>query len=177
MKEVVAHREEHRGRVYELSLNFDDAALADGGFSVSAQVQTWTLDRSDDKQYVSAEVTIAPDDEGRPKLTVTLLGNAIGVEGKQAVFEKPLSEFIDADQILDWIPAWLFTGDPITGCMVRSGLSSIVGQLLDCKKSTSEFPWYWPRMSSLGRCMLAHVPEMTKTAALRAGKCIWRFGF
>lgn len=176
MKPVVAHRGEYRGRGYELALNFDDAALADGAVAVSATVTAWSLDRPDDKHQISAELSIARDDRDRPILTVRLKGDVQGVQMDEVIFERPLSELIQAEQILDSIPAWAYTGDPITGCMVRSGLSALVGQLLDCKKSTEELPWYWPRMRALGHCMLQHVPDMTKTAALRAGKCILRFG-
>lgn len=83
----------------------------------------------------------------------------------------------DAEQVIDAIPAWVFGGDPILGCLVRSGLSAIVGQTIQCKKDTADSHWYWPRMQALGRCMLLHVPEMTGTAGLRAAKCVYRFGF
>ena len=178
MKEIIAHTVVHNGRNFELSLNFDDVGLVDGEFRVGTQVLTWPVDGPKEKaDYVSAEISIKPDDDGRPILRIELLGNVRGMDGRRAVFEKPLSELLDVEQVLDWIPAWVFTGDPISGCLVRSGLSALVGQILDCKKDTSELHWYVPRMKALCRCMLVHIPEMTVTAATRAAKCVWRFGF
>ena len=177
MKEIIAHTVEHQGRKYELSLNFDEVGLVDGKFNVSTQVVTWPIEKPEDKTYLSAELSIQQDDDGRPILRVVLIGNIAGIDGRQAVLEKPLSELLDVQQVLDWIPAWAFTGDPISGCLVRSGLSALVGQILDCKKGTSELHWYLPRMKALGRCMLEHIPEMGATAARRAAVCVWRFGF
>lgn len=53
--------------------------------------------------------------------------------------------------------------------MVRAGLSALIGQTLDCKKSTAErrsadLPWFKPRMNALGLCMLHDVPDMGVTA-------------
>lgn len=124
---------------------------------------------------MNATVSIEQEDE-RAVLVVRLAKGAPD-EYQVDVLRKPLSDLIEVDQVLDWIPAWAYTGEPIIGCMVRSGLSALVGELIGCRRSTSELPWYAPRMKALGRCMLEHVPEMTKTAGLRAAKCIWRFGF
>lgn len=177
MKEVIARTEEYKGRKFELSLNFDEKALVDGDFRITARVKTWPVDNPKAVQLAEAEVSIEPDKEGRPILRVTLRGNAAGWEGKKDVFEKPLWDLIDAEQVLDWIPAWCFTGDPITGCLVRAGLSALIGQTLDCKKSTAELPWFKPRMKALGQCMVHHIPDMGVTAAARAARCVMRFGF
>ena len=112
-----------------------------------------------------------------PTIEVIITGTAPGMEGKRSVLRKPLADLIDSEQVIDAIPAWVFTGDPILGCLVRSGLSAIVGQTIQCKKSSADSHWYWPRMQALGRCMLLHVPEMTGTAAIRSAKCVFRFGF
>lgn len=177
MKEVIARTDEYKGRKFELSLNFDEKALVDGDFSISAKVRTWPVTNPKDVQSAWAEVTIKQDDEGRPILSVTLRGDVADWKGRQVIFEKPLWDLIDAEQVLDWIPAWCFTGDPITGCMVRAGLSALIGQTLDCKKSTAELPWFKPRMKALGQCMVHHIPDMGVTAAARAARCVMRFGF
>lgn len=177
MKPIKVHVEEHRGRVFELSLNLDDAAMAEGSLRMNAQVATWPEDEPGKRDLVTAEVEVRPDDDGRPIVTVKLAGSLSGTEHERVIFERPLADLIDAEQVLDAIPAWAFGGDLIVGCLVRSGLSALVGQLLDCKKDTAELPWYWDRMRALCRCLLRHVPDMSRTAALRAGKCIWRFGF
>jgi len=101
--------------------------------------------------------------------------NEIEIVGGGERLQSP--HLIDAEQVLDWIPAWCFTGDPITGCLVRAGLSALIGQTLDCKKSTAELPWFKPRMKALGQCMVHHIPDMGVTAAARAARCVMRFGF
>jgi hypothetical protein len=177
MRKIVAHLEEHRGYTRELSLNFDDDALATGSLHITAEVAQWPTGNELAKQVLTASVSIEQDDDDRPVLVVRLSGEVAEVGWKEDVLKKPLWEIVEADQVLDWIPAWAYTGDPITGCMVRSGLSALVGQLLDCRRSTSELPWFKKRMLKLSRCMLEHVPDMAKTAGLRAAKCVWSFGF
>ena len=174
---INAHQFEHRGRKYELSLDLDDAAMVQGHYKVSATAQTWHVDTPTIKHSVTAEVAIFQDDDETPTIEVIITGTAPGMEGKRSVLRKPLADLIDSEQVIDAIPAWVFTGDPILGCLVRSGLSAIVGQTIQCKKSSADSHWYWPRMQALGRCMLLHVPEMTGTAAIRSAKCVFRFGF
>ena len=84
MKEVIARTEEYKGRKFELSLNFDEKALVDGDFRITARVKTWLVDNPKAVQLAEAEVSIEPDKEGRPILRVTLRGNAAGWEGKKA---------------------------------------------------------------------------------------------
>lgn len=174
---IVAHQVEHKGRKFELSLNFDEASMVDGHYKISAAAESWAVDDPKNRQAIVADVAIFQDDDQTPTFEVTFSGSVPGMEGKVSVLRKPLADLIDAEQIIDAIPAWVFTGDPVLGCMVRSGLSAIIGQTIQCKKSTADSHWYWERMKALGRCMLHHVPEMTGTAALRAAKCVFRFGF
>lgn len=176
MAEIIAQKFEHRGQRYELSLHFDDGAMAEGAYALTAKVVREDANPPFRRMEISATATIQEDEHGRPVLEVKLAGDLDGREGDVTIYSKPLAELIDMEQVVDSIPAWVF-GDPITGCLLRSGLSAIIGQTLECKKSTAESHWYWPRMRDLCRCMVRHVPEMTLTAATRAAKCVWRFGF
>lgn len=176
MAEITAHSIEHDGKKYTLSLNFAEGAMVEGHYEFSAKVVRERLEPPLEKEEVSATVSIRPDEHMRPIVEVRLSGEVAGIEADFIIFSKPLADLIDAEQVIDSIPAWVF-GDPITGCLVRSGLSAIIGQTLECKKRTAESHWYWERMRAIGRCMIRHVPEMTLTAATRAAKCVWRFGF
>src|ERR1700730_8827792 len=94
-------------REYELALNWDDAAFVDG--KVAFEIQARSRVPGEDWRGVNAQVSLEPSD-GQAVLIVAL-------EGKE-LLRFPMAELAIAEQILEKIPAWVFTmGDPITGCL------------------------------------------------------------
>jgi hypothetical protein len=176
MPRVITHREEHGAWVYEFALHLDDAALTDGHIAIGVEARRWPRERPDAVQHVTAEVTIQREDE-RLMLVVALNAGGAGIEAQSDELRWDLSQFVSVEQVLEAIPAWALTGDPITGCMVRAGLSTVVGQLLNCKNETAQINAWRERLLALGRCMVRHVPDMTTTAIRRTLGCIARFGF
>jgi hypothetical protein len=90
----------------------------------------------------------------------------------------PLADLLDESQIIDRIPAWLYGGgDLLTGCLLRAGLSSVIGQVIRCKNATRDFDWYRPRIRAIGGCLKANFGRVVSRTALRAAKCILTAGF
>lgn len=176
MPRVITHREEHGEWVYEFALHLDDAALTNGHIAIGVETRRWSRERPDAVQHVAADVTVRPEGE-RLFLVIALRAGAEGVEVQSDEFGWDLSEIVSVEQVLEAIPAWAFTGDPITGCMVRAGLSTVIGQVLNCKNETARIGTWRQRLLAMGRCMAHHVPDMTATAIRRTLGCIARFGF
>jgi hypothetical protein len=160
-------RFDHDGRRYELDLNWDDAAFADGElkFDVTARAGNKDLGLFDQEHSVSVIVTLA---DARPVFTVQADGHE--------VFTLPLDNLVDEAEVLERIPSHLFGGDPMIGCLIRSGVSAFVGQLIHCKNNTSGDGWR-ERLRAIGACLRANIPGMTGRAAFRAARCMLRAGF
>lgn len=155
---------------YELSLSWDDKAFIDGNVSFRIDVVRRSLENRDDIMALDATVSIAANKEGQPLLIIK-------AQGKQ-VAEYKLRDLFDESQVIDMIPAWVYgAGEPITGCLLRSGLSVSVAQILSCRNQTAGVEWYLARMREIGACLLRAIPDMTASAARKAITCILRFGF
>jgi len=79
---------------------------------------------------VSISNSIQKNNEGEPVLVV---------EASDFQKEFLLKEYFHESEILDRIPGIVFGGDPILGCLVRSGLSTSVGQIISYKNETAGF--------------------------------------
>jgi hypothetical protein len=148
------------GCTYRLLLDFDDAAIVNDtiGFDILAE-------RSGGKfpgQTVNARVEIVPSQD-------TLI---IYVGGKE-VFRTDVFDHGDtpAEDFIQALPASLFGGDPILGCAVKAGLSSVVGQAIDCCRSL-EAETRWRIVAEYLRCMSQHFGKISKIAMFRAFRCI-----
>ena len=147
---------------YQLSISWNDTAFADGSieFGISAKV------RSDGGIWRDlAEATIAVRQiDGRAMLVIELPGFAQ---------EFPLEDLHDELAVLDAIPGWVFgNGDPITGCLIRAGISASVGQIIACKNATLDHEWYWDKTRAIGRCLRQNIPAMGAKMAYRAARCV-----
>ena len=101
----------------------------------------------------------------------------LNVQGKE-IAVVPLADLLDESQIIDRIPAWVYGGgDPLKGCLLRAGLSSVVGQVIHCKNETRDLDWYRARISAIGGCLKTNVGRIGSRTALRAAKCALRAGF
>ncbi len=155
--------------VYELEISWDDEAFTEEGtptISVSASVR-----RGDtEPRSLTAQLSIKKNEPDGPDVILQIEDNEI--------VRMPLSDLISETQIIDRIPGWLYGGgDLMTGCLVRAGLSSVVGQLIRCKNATREVEWYGPRIHAIGRCLKANIGGIGMRTAWRAATCVLKAGF
>jgi hypothetical protein len=154
---------------YEIGVEWDDEDFVKGTPSIRVHA---TVRRRDWKEPETLAVTVSiiDRDDASPDLV-------INVGGKE-IFGVPLADLLDESQIIDRIPAWLYgSGDPVTGCLLRAGLSSVVKQVIHCKNETRGLNWYRPRVPAIGQCLKANVGRISARMALRAAKCALSAGF
>jgi len=161
---------------YELELNWDDEAFAETAtiaFEIAASRHYLNDATATKLEVLSVSVSIEPTKNEPPFLIIRA--------GGEEVVKVSLEPILNESQILDMIPAsaysLIFGGDPITGCLIRSGLSTTIGQIIECKNETAGgLKWFRPRMSAIGHCLREHVPAMGARMASRALKCVFTFG-
>lgn len=146
--------------VYRVALDFDDEALMQDtiGFDVVAEREEEGLQ----PQRVTARVEVIP---GKDAIVVYL--------GGREVFRTDVFDHgpVPAEQFVQALPASVFGGDPIIGCAVKAGVSSIIGQAIDCARSL-EAHARWRVVADYGRCMWSNVGKISRVAMYRAFKCI-----
>lgn len=154
---------------YELAISWDDESFIEGQPTIQLAV---TVRRGEaEPRSVTAEVALVNNsNDGAPDLVLR-------IQGKEIV-TIPLADLIDETQIIDRIPGWAYgAGDLLTGCLVRGGLSSLLGQVIRCKNSTRHLPWYFPRIQAIGECLKQNLGRIGARTAWRAAKCVITAGF
>lgn len=149
---------------YSLDLSWDEDAFVDGIISIAAEVSVRDLDNDKSEIKTTGTVSLEPVDDGSPILVIKV--------DDERVFEGPLTEIIGEETVFDHIPRELFL-EPITGCLLRAGLSAGIAQILDCKDRTAGIDWVLPRMKVIGRCLADNGMKMAARAAVKAGCCIF----
>ncbi len=155
----------------ELNIKWDDAAFADG--SISFEI-TATARNAKDLGWgggLSSSVSVELNEQQEPILKLSLLND------ESSTITISLKPLLEHSTVLERIPAPFFGGHPLVGCLIRSGLSAVIGQILECKGETAGTGWDWSRMSAIGRCIRDHIPDLAARAAFRSVRCIARFGF
>jgi predicted transcriptional regulator len=143
---------------------------ADGEFKLSVVANRFDSENDDiGENGEPLEVGISIKDEKDGPMLI------ISIQDEDTI-DYPLVELYEEALIIDRIPAALFTGDPFTGCLIRSGLSATIGQIIDCKNQTAGFEWYLNRTREIGKCLYSDLPDMTSKMAFRATKCIMTLG-
>ncbi len=155
-------------REYVLDLNWDDDAFVDGHIAIE-MVAGWRTPGDDELvESVQASVAIEPlPDQNRADLVVRI--------GDKEVFRDDLAQLFGEDSILGRFPPEAFSfGDPILGCLIRSGISAAVGQIIDCKERTESVDWLWDRLRAIGRCLKENGVRIAARTLMRAGGCMIR---
>lgn len=162
----IAHQQDDTE--YNLAISWDDESFVEGQPTIQLEV---TVRRGDeDPRSVNAELVFVKNgDEDGPNLSLRIQGTEI--------VSLPLADLLDETQIIDRIPGWVFGGDLFTGCLIRSGLSSIIGQVIRCKKATRDLPWYSHRVRAIGTCLKQNLGRIGYRTTLRAAKCMISVGF
>jgi hypothetical protein len=154
---------------YRLAISWDEESFTEGTPAIQVAV---TVRRGDEKDghTLAATISITNNDTDGPDITLSIQDHEI--------VKMPLADLLDESQIIDRIPAWLYGGgDLLTGCLLRAGLSSVVGQVIRCSKATRDFDWYRPRIRAMGDCLRTNIGRIGSRTALRAAKCVVTAGF
>ena len=80
-------------------------------------------------------------------------------------------------QAIEKVHASFIAVDPVTGCLIRAGLSTSVGQIIKCKDETTTVEWTADRVRAIGGCLRENIPNMLLRAAFRAAACVFKAGF
>lgn len=168
---------------YVLSLGWDDDALVEGDISFSISALKRDIESGEEFEPISASVSIvnAPDydpeigGEPIPYIRVVVENNTTG---EKEIIHYSLQNLFEEFEIIDQIPAYIFGGDPITGCLIRSGISASIVQIISCKNNTAGIvPWFARRLRYLGKCLLHSIPDMSMSMIKKSFKCLRKFGF
>lgn len=156
------------GTDYELNLDWDEEAFVNEKVTFAVAARKKSQDESD---WLEWNVSVSLEDDPE-------LGPAIQIEAGDFKESFPLKGLLEETQLIDLLPAHVFAGgDPICGCLIRSGISATVGQLIDCRNETAGMEWFNPRAKAVYHCVRGNVPSMAGKMALRATVCIARGGF
>ena len=148
----------HDEHLYELSLSWNEDAFAIDGraeFTVAASI----LEPEDAMATVEATVLV----ERREDDALWLVVSATGYPG----FEVPVSEIVEPESLAGAIVEAIPVPDPIIGCALRSGLSTVIDQVFACHRQAEDAEE--GRVRSFFRCMKASTRRM-------ASRCLFRFG-
>ena len=154
---------------YQIAVTWNEAAFSDGDISFGITVTKTKGDSDEGSVEISATMSVAEGENERPVAKFELLGRE---------FELSLEDLTGESDFVDRIPAAFFSGgEPVTGCLLRSGISATLGQVLECKSATENHPWFRERTMAVGNCVRNSIPEMGAKLAFRATECILRDGF
>ena len=178
MPDIVGFRVERPPNRYGLDLSWNDAAFVDGTTEFAINVSRVNMGNDEDRHEVSARVSIEP---GENEESAAVLKIVVIYQDQEIEWSTPLDLYFSEDevvaQVIEMVPTMFLGGDPITGCLIRSGLSATIGQLLTCKNHTVDERWLWPRSRAISRCLRNHGPDIAATAIGRALRCTLRAGF
>ena len=157
---------------YELSLGWDEEGLIEGNIEFRLNAKRRHIHGGEIIE-VPATVGLYQEDD------LSYIGVKLSLPNGEISETIPISDLFEGEskteQFLESIPA-LIAGDPLLGCLVRSGLSSTIGTILSCKNKTSSIPWSGRRLLSIGRCLRANISSFVTKFGVRAIKCMVRFG-
>jgi hypothetical protein len=161
-------------RNYNFALEWDDREFEEGYLNFKIIIDSWHIDqerRPEDRESFTFEVAVEADgDEQKPALKLKFNDNEL--------ISLPFDEIFSEDEIIEMIPGWVYgVGDPVCGCLIRSGLSVTIGQLIKCKNQTSEKSWFWERAKSIGKCLKQSFPKMCGRLAFKVARCMLKVGF
>ncbi len=150
------------GSTYKLKLDYDDAALVQD--TIAFDIVAERFDGKLSNKSIDARVEIIP---GQDTIVIFIAGKEVF---RTDVFDKGETS---AEEFIQAIPASVFGGDPILGCAVKAGLSSVIGQAIDCCRNL-EAEMRWRIVSEYLRCMSQNFGKISRTAMFRAFGCIAR---
>src|SRR5207247_5543107 len=122
---------------------------------------------------VTTDVNVEHDKEHGAVLNIKI--------ADQELFSLPLAHLFDEESVvgraLESVHSAAYGGDPVLGCLIRSGCSATVGQIISCKNDTTGVEWVRRRLMAIGRGLRSDLPDIGLKATLRAARCVFSFGF
>lgn len=161
-------------RNYNFVLEWDGRDFEQGYLNFKIIIDSWRTNPEGghkDLESFTFEVVVEPvGNEQKPHLKVKFKDVDI--------VDVPFDDVFSEDEIIEMIPEWVYgAGEPVTGCLIRSGLSVTIGQVIKCKNQTTDKSWFLERAKSLGKCLKQSFPEMCTRLAFRVTKCMFKVGF
>jgi len=155
---------------YNLSFAWDDKALEDG--VIAFPITAW-ITSSDGSEKIGDPLSA--------KVGVDQNTGMLFIDVKKRRFEIPLKDVFHEDtvvgQAIEKVHASFIGVDPVTGCLIRAGLSTSVGQIIKCKDETATEKWTLERVHAIGGCLKKNIPKMLMRTAFRAAACVFKAGF
>ena len=171
----------HRSTEYRVAADLDDAAIVRGALRVTvlAAVRSlpdgpWleeTLDLVVDLTRSVVEVVVNGAVIATVPFTLPLadsvdfLGNDIDVVLDDGVIEHALGAH-GIEALIHLMPA-----DPFIGCLVKSAVSTAIGQIIRCWRSARKGGPIAELARDIGGCLREHSLRMALTFLYRAGRC------
>ena len=157
---------------YDLALSWDDEALMEGAVILEIAASRSSLSEPGRRTEVTASVSVEQDEERRPVLRVR-----IGEWTAPPLLLEAIHGDTWLEGLMEHVPAGLIPADPITACLLRSGISTTAGEAIRCNNESKEYAWFRARARAIGRCLRANIVGMGMKMAFRCGRCIARAGF
>ena len=120
MPSVTGFSVKHEKATYLLDISWDDEDFMEGAITFGAEVSVQSEDGGEFSPVMGASISVK-DEEGEPILLILING--------EEHFRGPLTDIVGEETVFDQIPPIIF-GEPISGCLLRAGISATVSQIL-----------------------------------------------
>lgn len=171
----------HAGREYRIIADFDDALLMEDTFriAVRAAVRTppdegWqeeTVEIAVNLRLSYAQVLIRGQEIATVPLDLPLddvsdfSGNGLDIPKDDVTIEDALGAS-GVERLIHLVPA-----DPFLGCIVKSAVSTLIGQTIRCWRSVPRSESFRQMIGDTGSCLREYGLRMTMVFMYRAGRC------
>lgn len=177
----------HGDTEYHVAADLDDAAIVDGSLSVTVKARVRSLPEG---PWFDVEVELSADFSNllvevkvgdRVIATVPLhlplakaanaVLNDIDILADAGVIEHAIGAY-GIETLIHIIPT-----DPFLGCLIKSAVSTTIGQIIRCWGSTEKGLPISRLANSIGGCLRDYSVRMALTFMYRAGRCSILLGF
>lgn len=168
-------------REYRIAADLDDAAIVDDALRIAIQAAVRDVpDGNWVEESVELVVSVRLSNvqvsvHGQVVATVPLnlplddvtdfLGNGLDILKDDGLIEHAIGP-AGIEQLIHLIPA-----DPLFGCIVKSAVSTVVGQTIRCWRASSNAKAFRDRIRDIGSCLREYGLRMALTFMYRAGRC------
>lgn len=186
---------EHEGVAYRFELGVDHASLLEGNLNIPITARRIGTSGEQGAE-INAVLTL---DHDRNRILITIEGIEIGfvplgemgsaeaeamTDDGNVAFEWPVFlQFLEpegspVDEIIeDIIQALPCPGDPVLGCLIKSGIASTAGQMTRCYFGTQGHEGRLARVKAIARCLGKNSSRIFWATIKRTFNCVLRLGF
>ncbi len=186
MAEIFQRIIRHKGREYRIEVDFDDAAITQDSAPFEIRAAFRDLGQKDwneisltiDLRYAEGVLVVRQGEReiGRIPLDLALApaeeptGTDIDIDADSALIEDALGAKA-VEELIHLIPS-----DPIFGCIVKSAVSTAVGQIIRCWRQVGKAENFKDKAYRVGACLRDYGARMALTFMWRAGRCAATLG-